>query len=267
MRRGAPARPTARHRRLDPGRRAVLAGAAATLASPALARFPATVPDGLVFFVGNSFTRQHGIPALVCGIAQASGTLAKCHPHTANGAWLDASADFAQSILIERGAPLPGAVVLQDHSIAPLTPAGRQRSARAIRTWSAAFEQTVLFETWPRRADHPIYLDRNRPRSPEGMADIVHDHYANQAYDLGAATAPIGLAWVEAETFEIDLYAADGYHANLAGAWLAAMMLARALDLPDPYAAPPPDGLDPGVAAELAEIAERNVYTDDMKPL
>lgn len=251
----------------NPSRRIALATGLAAIASPALARFPQTVPPGLIFFVGNSFTRQHAIPALVCRIAAATGTAARCHPHTANGAWLDASMPFARSILAERGGPLPATVVLQDHSIAPLTPGGRRRSALAIAAWSAAFRDTVLFETWPRRAGHPIYARPGRPPSPESMAEIVHDHYSRQAHGLGAAIAPVGLAWLVAETEDIALHAADGYHANLAGAWLAAMMLARALELPRPYAAPPPPGIDTATATRLAQIAARHEYARDLVPL
>ena len=241
-------------------RRAVLAGLAATVAAPAIARFPNELPDELIFFVGNSFTHQHAIPGLVCSIAASAGVAAHCHPHTANGAWLDASMDFARSLPAERGGPLPATVVLQDHSIAPLTAAGRRRSARAMAAWSAAFDRTVLFETWPRRADHPLYSDRHRPPTPEYMAEIVHDHYSRQARELGAAIAPVGLAWLEAESEEIDLHAADGYHANVAGAWLAAMMLAAALGQPDPYGAAPPPGVELGVAVRLAAIAANHEF-------
>ena len=245
-------------------RRSLLAGAGAlAVAAPAIARqpgFPHRVPNGLIFFVGNSFTRQHAIPALVCSIAAASGTPAHCHPHTANGAWLDASTDFAEAALAERGEPIPGTVVLQDHSIAPISPHGRLRSTQAIRAWSAAFTNTVLFETWPRRDGHPLYSQRQTPGSPEEMAEIVNDHYLLLARETGAVPAPIGLAWLEAETEGIDLFAQDGYHANLAGGWLAAMMLARALDLPSPYQAPPPDGIDPATSTALARIAALHAY-------
>ena len=69
--------------------------------------------------------------------------------------------------------------------------------------------------------------------------------------------APVCLAWVEAGEQGIDLFARDGYHANPSGAWLAAMMLARALGIVAPEAAPPPDGVDLGTGAALAGIAAR----------
>lgn len=236
-------------------RRAFLAASAATLARPAAARFPHEVPEGLVFFVGNSFTRQHAIPALVCAIADWAGVTARCHPNTANGAKLADSVDFARRFSEERGGRVPATVVLQDHSVEPLTPEGRQRSAAAMALYSAQFERAVLFETWPRRAGHPFYAAPGAPSGPREMVETVHAHYARQAAILGAAHAPVGQAWQAAAEAGIDLYARDGYHANPAGAWLAAMLLARALGLPGAHAAPPPGSVPAGLARRLAAIA------------
>ena len=236
-------------------RRVFLAVATSALATPALARFPQTVPDGLVFFVGNSFTRQHGVPALVCRIATRTATVARCHPNTNNGAKLWQSVETARSYSRERGSRVPGTVVLQDHSLEPLTAEGRARSAEAMAVYAAQFERTVLFETWPRRAGHHLYSRPGEPSGPDEMVALVHEHYAAQAARLNAELAPIGLAWPAATSAGLDLYAADGYHANLRGAWLAAMMLAAAIGLPDPYSAPPPGGVDPGIAARLSDIA------------
>ncbi len=176
---GAPRRSTAFGPRKT--RRWVLGAGIAAATSPAFARFPHSVPDGLIFFVGNSFTRQHAIPALVCRIAAASGTSARCHPHTANGAWLSGSLDFARSISRDRGGPVPGVVVLQDHSIAPLTADGRRHSAAAMAAYRAQFDGAVLFETWPRAAGHHLYKQPGMPTGPEEMVAIVHDHYRQQA--------------------------------------------------------------------------------------
>ncbi|MEM7423181.1 MAG: hypothetical protein AAF334_05620 [Pseudomonadota bacterium] len=236
-------------------RRRLLSVAASGLATPALARFPHEVPPGLIFFVGNSFTRQHDIPAQVCSIARQSGVDAHCHRHTNNGARLGWSLDFARSISRDRGGPLPGPVVLQDHSIEPLTAYGRQRSAEAMAVYSAQFGRTVLFETWPRRAGHALYRHPEMPSGPVEMATIVRRHYAEQARRLGAAHAPVAGAWISATDAGIDLFARDGYHANPEGAWLCAMLLARALGIPEPFAATPPPTVDRQSARSLAAIA------------
>ncbi|MEM7190444.1 MAG: hypothetical protein AAF439_12605 [Pseudomonadota bacterium] len=236
-------------------RRNVLAGLAALAATPAFARFPTTTPPGLVFFVGNSFTRQHDIPALVCRIAEQRGFAAKCHRHTANGAWLIDSIDFANSLAAERGERLPASVVLQDHSIAPLSAEGRAKSARAMAAYAAQFDRTVLFETWPRRDGHPLYRRSGMPSGPADMTEMVHAHYRAQAEILDAAHAPVGLAWQEAGRRGIDLHARDGYHANLRGAWTAALLLAQALGVPEPFSAAAPDVLPRDEADLVAEIA------------
>ncbi len=72
---------------------------------------------------------------------------------------------------------------------------------------------------------------------------------------MNAALAPIGPAWLAAMDQGIKVHAHDGYHANAAGAWLAAMLLAAALGVADPYTAPPPGGVPPSDAAMLTEIA------------
>lgn len=243
-------------------RRAVLGGTLATIAasrfpSDARARFPKTVPDNLIFFVGNSFTRQHDIPALVCRIAQQSAADLNCHRHTANGAWLDGSLGFAKSLSRERGSALPGPVVLQDHSIAPLTPEGRDRSAKAMAVYRAQFAKAVLFESWPRRAGHHHYARWGAPSNPDEMAQITHRHYLDQARRLEAVVAPIAPAWLLGAEQRIDLYARDGYHANLAGAWLAALLIAKALDVSNPFAAMPPGDVPAETGRKLSQIAAR----------
>lgn len=220
-------------------RRGVLAGIA-LIPVTAHARFPHSVPDNLVFFIGNSFMRQHDVPGLVCGIAEIAGRELHCHRRTANGAKLFESVDFAQSIARERGSPVPGTIVLQDHSLEPVTRDGRKRSGDAIAIYAAQFERTILQETWPRRAGHRIYSEPGMPDSADEMTALIRAHYAEQASRTGAVVAPVALAWQRAAASGHDLYARDGYHANESGAKLTALTIARALgvDLPlnDPLA-------------------------------
>ncbi|MEM9063524.1 MAG: hypothetical protein AAGD13_23950 [Pseudomonadota bacterium] len=183
----------------------------------------------MVFFVGNSFTRQHDIPAQVCRIAEAASVPLYCHRRTANGAKLYESVFFAQAITRERGSPVPGTLVLQDHSLEPVTPEGRRRSADAIAIYAAQFEKTVIQETWPRRAGHRLYTEAGMPKSPDDMTALVRSHYAAQARRTGARVAPVALAWQRAIADGHELHARDGYHANETGARLTALVLAAAL--------------------------------------
>lgn len=215
-------------------RRGVLAGIA-LIPVTAHARFPHSVPDNLVFFIGNSFMRQHDVPGMVCQIAEDAGVGLHCHRRTANGATLFDSVDFAQSIARERGSPVPGTLVLQDHSLGPVTAKGRSRSADAIAIYAAQFERTILQETWPRRDGHRIYSEPGMPGSADAMTALIRAHYAEQASRTGAIVAPVALAWQRATTAGHDLYARDGYHANRTGAHLTALTIARTLgvDLPE----------------------------------
>ena len=236
-------------------RRHFLAGAIALAPGAVHAGWARSVPEGLIFFVGNSFTRQHDIPGLVCRIAGQTGVRAHCHRHTANGAHLISTIEVPGRLAEDWPGRVPARVVLQDHSVVPLSSALRDESARAMAEWDRHFQGTTLFQTWPRRVGHPLYDQPGMPSGPEEMAELTHAHYRAEARRLGAAVAPVAPAWIEAARRGIDLYAFDGYHANLAGAWLAAMLLAAALGLPDPFEASPPVGVAPGQADKLAEIA------------
>ena len=239
-------------------RRALIGGALAMSAVPAQARFPHDLPEGLIFFVGNSFTRQHAIPSLVCRIAAASGMTATCHPHTSNGAHLWDQIGFARHLAEEHSARLQATVVLQDHSTAPLTATARQQSREAMTAFSDRFSRTVLFETWPRQAEHRLYGRSGTPSSPAEMAEQVHQHYAAEAKRLGAAHAPVGRIWQIATDAGLNLYARDRYHANAAGAWLAAMLLARALGIAEPFQTAPPDQVPGEIAQRLAALVAQS---------
>ena len=240
-------------------RRWVLSGAVASIASPVVARWADPLPEGLIFFVGNSFTRQHDVPGLVCRIARESGFTAHCHRQTANGARLISTIDVPERLAEDWQGSVPARVVLQDHSVVPLSAEDRAGSARAMAAWDDRFQGTVLFETWPRRSGHPLYDQPGMPSGPDEMANLTQAHYRTQAARLGAVIAPVASAWIAAGRRGLDLYAHDGYHANLSGAWLAAMLLARALDVPAPFDARPPEGVTISQANDLAEIASDTV--------
>ena len=175
--------------------------------------------------------RQHDIPGLVCEIAESVGHDLYCHRRTANGAKLFESVAFAQSITRERGARVPGTLVLQDHSLEPVSVEGRRRSTDAIAIYAAQFDRTVIQETWPRRAGHRLYSEPGMPASPEEMTAMIRDHYAEQAVRTGAKVAPVALAWQQAVAAGHELHARDGYHANADGARLTALVLAVSLGI------------------------------------
>ena len=242
-------------------RRTLLTGALSSAAGymladiPVLARWPDEVPEGLIFFVGNSFTRQHDVPGLVCRIARQAGVEAHCHRQTANGAKLISTIEVPGRLAQDWPGRIPARVVLQDHSTVPLTAKARAESTQAMIAWDRHFQGTTLFETWPRRAGHPLYSQSGMPTDPQQMAELTHAHYTKQASALHASLAPIAPAWIAATAEGLDLYAVDGYHANLSGAWLCALLLARALSVPDPFAAAPPPGVPTHTHDVLTGIA------------
>lgn len=244
------ARLPGRCRALD--RRCVLAGLA-VLPGAAAARGPEERKRPVVF-IGNSFTRQHDIAGLVGRIARTASHSIDSTVWTRDGG--DLAALYKHLRRIAHDAEWSRAtVVLQDHSTVALNARRRRVSCQAMQAFGIRFAGTVLFETWPRRAGHPFYSGPRRPRDPAEMAAMVHRHYSAQADRLAATLAPVGTAWIAAGNAGLDLYARDGYHANPAGAWLAAMMLARALQVPRPFDAPPPPHVPPDAARTLSVIA------------
>lgn len=226
---------------MNPTRRAVLGGLAATPLAATAAPAPLRA-----FFVGNSFTCEQDIPGRIRRLAAQAGTMAETTFVCGNGQTLTdhlQGSHFMDAVFAEPPpAGLPDLFVLQDHSVEPLTPAGRQRSAVAMRAISDGFTRpTVLFATWARHGDHPLYGQPGMPATPAEMTQLVHDHYAAQAASLGAALAPVGRAWQAAILAGYVLHNADGYHANETGAHLTALVLASAMGIAiaadDPLAA------------------------------
>jgi len=104
-------------------------------------------------------------------------------------------------------------VVLQDRSGGPLEePDSFKRHAglldAEIRAQGA---RTIFYMTW---------ANRLRPETQAVLADT----YGMMAHKLGALLAPVGLAWKAVHRIapDLDLYHADGRHANPIGSYLTA---------------------------------------------
>lgn len=220
-------------------RRRFCAGAAAILLA---GRVRAGTPDGLaaiaarfrrssdathprVLFLGNSFTREHDLPARVASEAAGFGFRLdvamiapgghRLHQHSADAATREVVAGFDWDVL-----------VLQDFSTEPLDEAGRARSRRAAETLVALGDAVpVLFATWPRAPGHPLYAQAGGPNGSTEMNAVVERHYDSLARSLGGVLAPVGAAFVGRS----ELYRADGYHASERGAEVAAAILAAAI--------------------------------------
>ena len=203
--------------------------------------------DGLrIFFVGNSFTRQGPVPDLVQELARHRGL---------RDVVVDSRAVNSRSLEWHRadtspeGAPARiregwDVVVLQELSTRPTDGVGPAEGFKRDAAWfyDRAKEanpqaRVILYETWARRAGHPIY-DSGYFASPAQMQRQLRDHYtdaakraipllAKQAPGNDVVVAPVGDAW-ELQLGRSDtvrLHGPDDYHAGPNGRYLNALVL------------------------------------------
>lgn len=190
-----------------------------------------------VLFIGNSFTARNDLPGLITRLAEARGHSLDCRLIQAGGTSLRAHWNASEAAEAIRDGGYD-AVVLQEQSTLPVKNAARMHEN--VRLFDAAIRaagaRTVLYMTWARR---------NAPEAQQAITDA----YTTIGRELGAAVAPVGLAWQRflQDNDEPILHDRDQSHPTPAGAYLAACVFLAALFAESPV------GVDvsvPGLAAE-----------------
>lgn len=180
-----------------------------------------------VLFVGNSYTFQNSLPPMVEAFAQAlapqspldtesvltAGATLRWHLTQGTAPQRIQEGGWTYVVIQEQsllgGLSIDGNVYLADPE--PLFfPAARQIAAQI----TAVGAKPLFFMTWSRKAN----------LSAQGH--LTHA-YASIAKELGAALAPVGVAWerVRRERPELELYDVDGSHPGPAGTYLSACVL------------------------------------------
>jgi len=167
-----------------------------------------------ILFIGNSHVYMHFMPQMLEALVKAAGgrrvlTTGQC---TGEGVSLEwhwnnpATRDFLASKQWDY-------VVLQDRAGGPLEErASFENAARLLdQEIKRQAAQTVLYMTWALKSE----------AQAQTRLAAAYGHLADR---LGAKLAPVGLAWEKAQQVhpKIDLFLADGRHANPAGAYLTA---------------------------------------------
>jgi hypothetical protein len=204
-------------------------------AAAAVARSPAAPAENAlrVLMVGNSHTYFNDMPSMIAGLASAAH---EQRPFASvmlatGGATL--AQHLAQGEVSRRlSAGRWDYVVLQEQQQRPaFTFNPRQMEEQffaPIRTLDviakAAGARTVLYMNWARRAGDPSNVPGD---DYEKMQERTRESFATAAQQIGAAVAPVGLAWRAGHRDhpEIALWAPDGSHANRPGSYLAACVL------------------------------------------
>jgi hypothetical protein len=235
------------------------------LAAPAAAAVSKPHANGLrVLFVGNSHTFVHDMPRMVQQLAAAAKEQRPFEP----GMVAPGGSTLAEHL--QRGdvrEPLAGGrwhyVVLQEQQQRPAWTFNRPQVDREFfapaRTFDvmirAAGARTVLYMTPARFAGDP---DNVPGDTYEAMQERSNESYRQLGRELGVILAPAGPAWqwLHRERPNVQLWAADGVHPSLLGAYLTACVFYGVLyghsPLDNPYRA----GLPTESAQELQLAAD-----------
>lgn len=186
-----------------------------------------------VLFIGNSYTGNHDIPALVSGMATSVGNTLVYTAHTPGGAQLSQHATNANvDALIRSGGW--DAVVLQEQS---QLPSFRQADVR-VMVFPYATQlvdkvrgvdpctEVIFYNTWGRqRGDNQNCSYYPVVCTYEGMDDELFTNYHAMAVENKATLSPVGRVWryLRANNPNINLYEGDESHQNTRGAYAIAM--------------------------------------------
>ncbi len=206
-----------------------------------------------VLFVGNSYTYVNDLPAVVTSIARASrGPAITVDSVTVGGATMRNhwETNTAPTRIMEG---TWDAVVLQGQSVEPAL------NFTDFRTYATRFgmlattyrARPVYYATWPRRAGDAVYAESWSGGTPEVFNDRLDLAYSRVSMAVSGTVAHVGNAWMAAlrDHASINLYDADGSHPSVAGTWLAACVIYRALT----GTAPPPSADDAAVGITAAD--------------
>lgn len=197
-----------------------------------------------VLFVGNSYTMNNDLPALVAQVAKAAGHTVEVERSLEGGATLRRHLQKGDALTKIKQTKFD-VVVLQEQSLTPLL--------NKAGMWSAATEfdaaitengaETLFYITWARRG---------KPEMTKGLADS----YDGIAKKLKADVAPVGLAWHDViENAGLDLHTEDGSHPTAEGSLLAALVFHAKLFNADPRKVPGNFGVPAPRAALLKNAA------------
>jgi len=202
-----------------------------------------------VLFVGNSFTGNlGGVGELVERMAAVSGVELTAEQIAPGGFSLEQHFETPDGARSDIAAGGWDRVVLQEQSGRPIFQRqaferyGRLLVAEAVSSGA----RPLLYLTWG-RADHA----QDQPALTEAYCELS----AETRVDL----APVGVAWQRSRARHpgLRLHAADGVHANLAGFYLAALVLYGSLTGEDPRGLPPAfDGVVWVTATQAEQLQE-----------
>ena len=115
----------------------------------------------------------------------------------------------------------------------------------------------TLVELVRKQGGRPILMMTWTYRGSESRLSIIQRNFENLNQELQVPVAPVGEAFALASKKypEVQLLQADGVHATLAGAYLAAAVLFATISEHSPVGGEAPSELDPALIRQLQELA------------
>lgn len=213
-----------------------------------------------VLFVGNSLTFVNEVPGLTRSLAAAAPHPARLAVRsvTRGGATLEShwrSGDAARALREQR----PDVLILQGQSAEPLVAeAAFARHAQLLKAEADSVgARTILFQTWARPVGDPFYSNPVSGGSPAAMQARLNRAYDSLARRLGVEVARVGEAFALARREAPEVRLLDGsQHATLAGSYLAAAVLFKAICNASPRGATFTAGLPGTTAGALQHAAD-----------
>lgn len=223
------------------------------LQAPSLAPLPPLPETGTrILFIGNSLTYQNDLPAVLSAVAASAGDTI----HTR----MVAFANFAlEDHWNEGSASRALSGQRWDYVVMQQGPSSLPENQAHLATWSARFAplvtaaggRPVMYQVWPARS---------RPQDFPG----VKAAYKNAATGIGGLFAPAGeaLRAALAETPELAVLEADGFHPTALGTLLAAYVIYERVRGRPVTGLPVPrgfGGLTPATLARIQSLAHAAV--------
>jgi len=199
-----------------------------------------------IYFLGNSHTSSNDVPGLVRSLLVSGGF--KVETEMATGGHLDdIEKNTGVKERIERGkwthVVLQGAMISSSHKYEYSQAGGIALAARVKKAGAKA----LLFAEWPRKG--------------WDESDYIYKHYGMIQKEAGGEILPVCFAWDAALKAQpkLELWASDGNHSNLAGAYLAACTIAYWIAGPESNLKFVPTGVDEKLAGTLKQTARATV--------
>jgi hypothetical protein len=195
-----------------------------------------------ILFLGNSHTSTNDVPAMVAGQLRSGGFATKTE--MVFGAHLD-DLEPMETVRekIDKGGwthvVLQGAMISSSHKYEY----SQEKVVSLAKRVVAAGAVPLYFAEWPRRG--------------WDESDYIVQHYDASRREAGGEIVPVCYAWDSARKGDsgLDMWQADGNHAALSGSFLAACTIAYWIAGPGATLTFAPQGLEPGVASRLRQVA------------